>query len=370
MNWKILQNHFEISDFSCNIKNELVLIQNNKTLIIFYNDTFISAFSPGSEISDVHINENSVIWFNQLLEETKSFVSFKNQSFQKFDFVIKQIIGNNIYCSDNGKGKKIDKEQNLVWTLESRFFKYLISNNIFYYIESKNLLICFDDNFGDEIWKFRLSDHIYNWSALNYKNELINHQAEIKRIVGVYENIIWIVLNSGRLLGLDLADGNIKFDIFEIDNYYGSKALFAHYDPEVVASKDWALYFLQYAQLDEKRGVLFGLRNYYYFEIDLKNPENSFKIYDSSQSFLEFQIEADMANGYEWTWNKDDIFFGHNFTAFNNLGVFNRVSKNVTWATRLEQENGQTRNISKIEYGSGNLYVLDQLKTLHIFKEA
>ncbi|MBK8392404.1 MAG: hypothetical protein IPL23_25445 [Saprospiraceae bacterium] len=63
---------------------------------------------------------------------------------------------------------------------------------------------------------------------------------------------------------------------------------------------------------DEKNGVLFGLRNYYYFEIDLTDPANRYVIYDASDSFLQFKIEADMANGYEWTWFENEIYFGHN----------------------------------------------------------
>ena len=256
------------------------------------------------------------------------------------------------------------KNPTLNWEVDTTNLRFekdlLISKTEFgmdiYSPNSKNILL-----------EIKILDEKYNWSELNYKNELTHHKAEIRRIIGVQNGTIWIGLNSGRLIGINAKDGSHKYDVFEITTYNGKKNLFAHYDPEIASSKDWALFLLQYAQLDEESGVIFGLRNFYYFELDLNDPTNSFTVYDASESFLENQIEADMTNGYEWTWHKDEIFFGHNFTANNNLGIFNRTTKKVTWATRLEQENGQARNISKIEFGSDRLYVLDQLKTLHVF---
>ncbi len=253
----------------------------------------------------------------------------------------------------------------LLWEINSPNLRF--DKNLLFSLNSNGFKV-YSSTYNNLELEFLMPNSKYNWSAFNYKNELMDHQAEIKRIIGVYKNIVWITLNSGRLLGIEMTQGSIKFDTLEINRYIGKKPLFSHYDPEVVASKDWSLYLLQYTQLDEKNGVLFGLRNYYYFEIDLTDPANRYVIYDASDSFLQFKIEADMANGYEWTWCENEIYFGRNFTEFNNLGVFNRLTKTVTWATRLEQDNGQARNISKIEYGSGTLYVLDQLKTLHIFK--
>lgn len=261
--------------------------------------------------------------------------------------------------------------------LENQKFEWLISpqfplsksnfKNKLYFCHNNSEIHCY--NMSSIYWKNTFEISVFDWSEVNYRNELVQKQAEIRRILGQHSDIVWVLLNSGRLLGLKADDGSLKFNIFMHNYYIGTKALFGHYEIELRNKYNWTLHLLQYGQLDEEKGVIFGLKNFYYFEIDLKDPVNSFTVFDASDSFLEHKIEADMAHGYEWTWHENEIFFGHNFTSGNNLAVFNRDSKTVTWAIRLEQENGDARNLSRMEYGSDTLYVLDQLKTLHVFKK-
>lgn len=356
--------------FSTNINNELIIIDESSTFKYYNNlELMFEKDLPGS-LYQLNLNSESVFFYNDLLET--AFGTWGNTKYLhliQIPYTIILIQDAYIYLEKNKQTIKSSLNDGTeIWHINERLFNHKFHDKNIFNVAEKLKIHNIDSFSGTTVWSFTLPLSSYNWSEINHKNELVYRQSEIKRIVGVFNEVVWIVLNNGRLLGLDINDGNLKYDVTELNKYIGGKPLFYHYPVEIQNRMNWALYFLQYTQLDEKKGVIFGLKNFYYFEIDLKDPLNSFTIFDASDSFLEHKIEADMAHGYEWTWQENEIFFGHNFSENNNLGIFNRETKTVTWSTRLKQENGQARNLAKIEYGSDTLYVLDQLKTLHIFK--
>ena len=238
-----------------------------------------------------------------------------------------------------------------------RFEKDLLFSNL------NHGFILFNPKTGDALWQYDVPSE-FDWVNELYINKPEHHKADVRRLIGVYEGILWVTLNNGRLLGLNIENGNLVYNIHEV-NQHGNNLLHPNLGP----------FWGNYLQLDTEKGVLFGLRQHYYYEIDLKSPIESYFLYDISESCKKSQIEADVA-GYEWSWHGNEIYFGYNRfgthvynnSGGNNLGIFDRQKREVVWATRIEGDNGQVRNLSKIEYATGKVYALDQSQTLHIFE--
>lgn len=215
---------------------------------------------------------------------------------------------------------------------------------------------------GDKLWSHSLFDSKYDWyTKSNYENapdEL--NKGEILRIIGEYAGTLWIVLNSGLLLGLNNETGELVHELMFPNNY-----------PNEGQPFNRAIN----TQLDKEKGVLFGLRNNYYWEIDLNHPETGYYLYDVAESCESWHISADMPVR-EWSWVGDRIYFGEIYDSphnpnLNNVGIFDRERKEVTYAMRMGDggKHDVTPNIQKIQFESGRLYVLDGRKVLHILEE-
>jgi outer membrane protein assembly factor BamB len=215
----------------------------------------------------------------------------------------------------------------------------------------------FDIKTGNYLWSFLLSDSYNFYRKSNYENTPDDFcQAEIVRIIGEYNNILWIVLNSGRLLGLEVETGKLKYDLIKPINFI-----------EEIDGFDVALW----AMIDIEKGQIFGIKKHCYFEIDLKNSQESYYFYDISETCQQHQIEADYPS-YELVWEGDEIFIGKNELHYDkhpcNVGIFNRITKQITWTSRELKNENIFKGISKIEYANNKLFVLDRESTLHIFE--
>ncbi len=228
-------------------------------------------------------------------------------------------------------------------------------------MNSKNYIDIFNIH-GDFLWNYSLTEISYDWyTKSNYENapnEL--RKGEISGIIGFYSETLWIVLNSGVILGLANDTGKLTYELVQPNNYGESKEPF---NPAINT------------QIDSERGILFGLRNKYYWEIDLLGPENTYLLYDISASCDNWNISADMPLR-EWSWFEDKIYFGEIYDSphnqnLNNVGVFDRKTREVVYAMRIGEggRRDMLPNIQKIQFEAGRLYVLDGRQVLHILEE-
>jgi len=203
------------------------------------------------------------------------------------------------------------------------------------------------------LWQYTIPSGIYDWIDGSGRT----YQGEIDRIIGVYNKVIWISLNSGRLLGLSIKNSALIYNISQPNQYTVGY---------VLTEENKYLWYGRYLQLDINKGVLFGLNSNFYFEIELNNI-NNFTLYDISESCKYWNIKANMAV-LEWAWYDDEIFFGENLTKGNTVGIFNKKKKEIIWADKIGRAGNNGVTIQKIDYSEGRLYVLDGENTLHIFE--
>lgn len=358
-----------VSFFDVNFKDQLVTIEKEINCKLYIELKESKIFTCNLQLYNISINKDSIIWFNYLLENPIGFFADIDLNVQKNKFTIQFIRDNFIFSFENKKAKKLKLSGELCWEINDSFFIYLFTIEKLYYVKNKNSLNTLNQLTGETLWHYTLTENEFDWHYEEYDGQITIKKAEILRIIGVYEDIVWVVLNSGFLLGIDTEKGVLLHIVSQIKNYHGSAPIYPKRTH--VAQESYGKAFNKRMQLDEEKGVLFGLSGLYYFEIDLKKPSESYEVYDTSETMTKNKIEADMSgSGYEWPWHKDEIYFGKNFSDGNNLGVFNRTTKQVTWATRVINQNGVVESFKKIECSENRMYALTQkTNTLYVFEK-
>lgn len=221
------------------------------------------------------------------------------------------------------------------------------------YLLTLETCVAVTDNDGQFVWETTISND-YVWRDDFGKVQIL----QIQRIIGIFENLAWISLNSGRMLAFNLDNGKIEFDISRPINETPSLN-----EP----APDGYQWFGTRTQMDEKSKMLFGLAGTWYWEIMLGDPPNNFIAYDLTDTCKENKIEASMPV-LEWPCNDNEIYFGDSSAGNHKVGVFDRLSRKIIWTTNTEKPGSFLPGVLKITYENNRLYVLDGNYRLNIYQ--
>ena len=245
---------------------------------------------------------------------------------------------------------------NKLWIKEGMsFFSHY---KTFTFSRDFEMLALYNNDTGEEVWK------VSDFSTFNYETRYFideppeQHKATVHRIVGVYNNVVWITLNSGRLLGYSMNDGKLLYNITFPNFYYPGYKL-----QKLSQSGFWG----GYTQLDEQQGMLFGLLRDEYWEIDLNDPENTFILYSLKKSAKYFDLTAD-GNMFQ-PFTNNEIFFYMLYPKTNALGVFDRNLKEIVWAAPVEKSSRGFPSIRQMEYQNERLYLLTDNSKIIIYEK-
>lgn len=288
-----------------------------------------------------------------------SMYHIKNDSFVELPILLdyRLIFGSDVYFLLANKSVPqtllfdIEKKE-VIWKID-KYFSFQIFENELLIDTENNKTIRYDFQTGNPLWQNILPEGEYDWKD----KRGTKHKCEIQGIIGQNDGVLWINLNSGRILGLSIENGHLLFDLLH-PNY--SENNFS-YHPSVFL-------FGSNTQLDQATSMLFGINYHYYREIDLSNPSESYKLYDISATCQENNTDA--AHIRYGCFEGDEIFFSQVEFAQDPsfVGIFNRQTRQITWTSQELGEEGVFKGINKIEYQAGRLYVLDRAGTLHIFE--
>lgn len=222
--------------------------------------------------------------------------------------------------------------------------------------EKNNTSVILMDIEGRTLWEYSLSSQ-YNWSTKGSGEKIPPRQATTTQIIGVYEDTLWLAVNSDNvvLLGLDLQSGREKYRINEPEHYP------AGWSQE---EKKQRKPFGNGTQIDVEKGVLFGGFNHYYGEVNLKGPVPAYQIFDFQESSEQHQLRMNQFGA----WEGGHIYFWEGVSN-NRFGIFSREKKAVVWSGLIEEAENTMPAIRKVDYSHGKLYVLDHHYTLHIFEQ-
>jgi hypothetical protein len=248
--------------------------------------------------------------------------------------------------------KKISK-QNLLnqtkWEIEEGFICHFLKfGNFFFYARNdRRVLTCINYETGISNWEYSVS--IYGW----HNTDGYAMATEIEKVLGIFKEVIWILMNSGRILGLDIHNGSELHNL-TFPNTYPDKY------KDAISRNNYASN--NAAQFDQEKGCIFGLKGEYYWEIDLGNPEHLFTYYDVEHCFKslvvnDISIDGDEISFMHTSWPKPNITFG----------LFNRKHKKIVYLNEIKG-NGTQMNRVDIKFSNKRLYVLDFDAVLNIYE--
>lgn len=249
--------------------------------------------------------------------------------------------------------KSIDLKLNKVlWKKDYSFGKIYLNDNSFFATVDKDISQI-EKQTGNRLWQFtNLSN--YNWTQKSiYENEAeVEKQAEVIKFLGVYKNELWLVLNSGALLALNIETGKESRYINE------GKMIVGESDFE-----DFKGYFGYNTVLDEENGLIFNLNRHFYLEYNLNSKNSYFDSYSFKESSQKHDLNLNYVGGFE-----GDFIYSYEGSDNNRFAIFSRDKKEIIWSGEIEEVKGKFPAIRDLQYGAGKIYVLDNDNTLHIFE--
>jgi len=238
------------------------------------------------------------------------------------------------------------------WRIESGVAKSYFFQKYFIIYESKKASCISIDN-GALIWQFsELSN--YNWQQKSvYQDESpYEVKAEVIIFLGVYNNLLWLVLNRGSLLALDINTGEVKKHIFQ------GKSIGTF--PKILENAAFSIYSF----LDEQEGKIVSLFQEFYLEYDLEKLDDYFEYSSFAESSKKFGLGLNRIGGHD-----AEYIYAWEDGGNNRFAIFSREKKEIIWCGEIPEVKGLFPALLDVKYGAGKLYVLDKNNTLHIFEK-
>jgi hypothetical protein len=219
-------------------------------------------------------------------------------------------------------------------------------------------LQCINKVNGETIWQYTVPiDYGYNDGLGS------SYNGEVQRIIGEYNKILWIAINSGILVGLDINTGEELYKITSPDNEL------SNYE---VPIKTGYYFFGLYSTLDKDKGVFFGIAGYnHYWEIDVSNGRLPiFTLFDITDSLRNSGITYVSNIGYDMPYMGKYILVQHQrIKDFDSaVAIFNREIKQIVWCSISDlPERPYFGDIKKMELRHNKIFVLEKSGDFYIF---
>ena len=241
--WKIIDNNcFFVSDDVVKVIGKEVSIPIPLPYWgVEFNPSFFNVFTNRS-VNTFFNYQGKVI---NTFEEKDFYYYFSDSSFIYYDRVSKRLMYNDLELL---RGKMLSS--------------YIFDDLLFFEKENKIQTINFLS--GQFLWEFPLSS-LGKGKDYNTDEEF---DYEVEQFVGIYNNILWVYIERGGFIGLDIQTGELKHRILgipkgnllgKVDSYVDSEEFYIFYRAKFI--------------LDEKKGIIIGLIADRFFEIDLNKEK-------------------------------------------------------------------------------------------------
>jgi hypothetical protein len=204
----------------------------------------------------------------------------------------------------------------------------------------RNTVVAVSSIEGLAIWNYDLND-LGLW--IDYDGQEKKHQ--VLRALGVYQSSLYLFLNSGKILVLDIATGE-KIAVLKNDKH-------PKFDT-----------FGDNIELDIKSGKLIQLARQDLIEVDLQTRE-------VSMTQIEDMNTSNVENASRIAYDNTHIYFTDKENG--TVSALNRSTHRLDWTHKLSgkglSESIQPRYGRILKKKGNRLYVLDNRNTLHVFSK-
>ena len=207
------------------------------------------------------------------------------------------------------------------------------------------------------LWEFPLSS-LGKWKN-PYTDEEIDFQ--VRRLIGIYNNILWVFLNAEGFIGLDIETGELKYRISEYQQAIGKTSTSSYEDGKGFFRSDYLL--------DNKKRKILGLAVDVFIEIDLTQEPPFVTQYGLQEEFEKYNIKKanDTAGSYVI---QDNLLYFY-LAEKLRFGILDINTKEIIYVSEpiavVERDDSFTR-LRDLKVSENKVYILDSNHTLHIFE--
>ena len=302
-----------------------------------FNPSFFNVFTNRS-VNTFFNYQGKVI---NTFEEKDFYYYFSDSSFIYYDRVSKRLMYNDLELL---RGKILSS--------------YIFDDLLFFEKESKIQTINFLS--GQFLWEFSLSS-LGKGKDYNTDEEF---DYEVEQFVGIYNNILWVYIERGGFIGLDIQTGELKHRILgipkgnllgKVDSYVDSEEFYIFYRAKFI--------------LDDKKGIIIGLIADRFFEIDLNKEKITPMLYGMWDKMEKMNLKKYGVNGN--TSLQGDLLYFYNDKELQ-FGILDINTKEIIYVSEpiavVERDDSFTR-LRDLKVSENKVYILDSNHTLHIFEK-
>ena len=301
-----------------------------------FNPSFFNVFTNRS-VNTFFNYQGKVI---NTFEEKDFYYYFSDSSFIYYDRVSKRLMYNDLELL---RGKMLSS--------------YIFDELLFFEKENKIQTINFLS--GQFLWEFPLSS-LGKGKDYNTDEEF---DYEVEQFVGIYNNILWVYIERGGFIGLDIQTGELKHRILgipkgnllgKVDSYVDSEEFYIFYRAKFI--------------LDDKKGIIIGLIADRFFEIDLNKEKITPMLYGMWDKMEKMNLKKYGVNGN--TSLQGDLLYFYNDKELQ-FGVLDINTKEIIYVSEpiavVERDDCFTQ-LKDLKVSENKVYILDSNHTLHIFE--
>ncbi|GJH40098.1 hypothetical protein RCZ04_06480 [Capnocytophaga sp. HP1101] len=336
--WKIIDNNcFFVSDDVVKVTGKEVNIPISFPYWgIDFNPSFFNVFTNRSVNTFLNYQGKVINTF----EERNFYYYFSDSSFIYYDRVSKRLMYNDLELL---RGKMLSS--------------YIFDELLFFEKENKIQTINFLS--GQFLWEFPLASL---GKGKDYSTDE-EFDYEVEQFVGIYNNILWVYIERGGFIGLDIQTGELKHRILgipkgnllgKVDSYVDSEEFYIFYRAKFI--------------LDDKKGIIIGLIADRFFEIDLNKEKVTPMLYGMWDKMEKMNLKKYGVNGN--TSLQGDLLYFYNDKELQ-FGVLDINTKEIIYVSEpiavVERDDSFTR-LRDLKVSENKVYILDSNHTLHIFE--
>ena len=301
-----------------------------------FNPSFFNVFTNRS-VNTFFNYQGKVI---NTFEEKDFYYYFSDSSFIYYDRVSKRLMYNDLELL---RGKILSS--------------YIFDDLLFFEKENKIQTINFLS--GQFLWEFPLASL---GKGKDYSTDE-EFDYEVEQFVGIYNNILWVYIERGGFIGLDIQTGELKHRILgipkgnllgKVDSYVDSEEFYIFYRAKFI--------------LDDKKGIIIGLIADRFFEIDLNKEKITPMLYGMWDKMEKMNLKKYGVSGN--TSLQGDLLYFYNDKELQ-FGVLDINTKEIIYVSEpiavVERDDCFTQ-LKDLKVSENKVYILDSNHTLHIFE--
>jgi hypothetical protein len=210
----------------------------------------------------------------------------------------------------------------------------------------KTVVTVFDKNSGKLVWQY---DDFREYKTL-LSGEIKTES--VRSMLALVGETLWVLLDTGRIVGLDPVTGECKQSI-EIDDV--DLTHFENAETDFINARG-----IGSAYVSGEEKVIY-LSSNVYFEIDLTADKPTRVCYNVKQTFK----DRDVTGGGHQCVNSRYVFF--NESMIGTIGAFDRQTKKVVWVDKLKNHKPDAGAVRELKATEDQLYVHDNKQNLFVF---